>query len=80
MLRVATSRFVLGPNIVAVSAAVFLMALGENLWKRFVPKYLEGLGPRSPRSASAEPARTASTAPISIGDGSETVTGGVALS
>jgi MFS family permease len=31
-------------NIVAVSAAVFLLALGENLWKRFVPKYLEALG------------------------------------
>src|SRR4051812_31675000 len=27
-----------------VYAAVFLMALGENLWKRFVPKYLEALG------------------------------------
>jgi MFS family permease len=31
-------------NVVAVSAAVFLLALGENLWKRFVPKYLEALG------------------------------------
>jgi MFS family permease len=31
-------------NIVAVSAAVFLLALGENLWKRFLPKYLEALG------------------------------------
>jgi MHS family alpha-ketoglutarate permease-like MFS transporter len=34
----------LEPNIVAMSAAVFLMAAGENLWKRFVPKYLEALG------------------------------------
>src|SRR5215510_1117635 len=34
----------LPPNIVAMSAAVFLMAAGENLWKRFVPKYLEALG------------------------------------
>ena len=31
-------------NIVAVSGAVFLLALGENLWKRFIPKYLEALG------------------------------------
>ena len=31
-------------NIVAVSVAMFLMASGENLWKRFVPKYLEALG------------------------------------
>ena len=31
-------------NIVAVSIAIFLLALGENLWKRFVPKYLETLG------------------------------------
>ena len=31
-------------NIVAVSGAVFLLAIGENLWKRFIPKYLEALG------------------------------------
>jgi len=31
-------------NIVAVSIAAFLLALGENLWKRFLPKYLETLG------------------------------------
>jgi len=31
-------------NIVAVSVAMFLLALGENLWKRFLPKYLEMLG------------------------------------
>jgi MFS family permease len=31
-------------NVVAVSVAVFLLALGENLWKRFLPKYLEILG------------------------------------
>src|SRR5262249_51917964 len=31
-------------NIVAVSLAMFLLALGENLWKRFLPKYLEVLG------------------------------------
>jgi MFS family permease len=44
MERLTTRRAALEPNIVAVSAAVFLMALGENLWKRFVPKYLEALG------------------------------------
>jgi MFS family permease len=37
-------RFGLGRNIIAVSGAVFLLALGENLWKRFIPKYLEALG------------------------------------
>lgn len=37
-------RLALEPNIVAVSAAMFLMGLGENLWRRFLPKYLELLG------------------------------------
>jgi MFS family permease len=36
--------FGLDRNIVAVSVAIFLMELGEELWKRFVPKYLETLG------------------------------------
>lgn len=31
-------------NTLAVVAAMFLMALGENLWRRFLPKYLEALG------------------------------------
>jgi MFS family permease len=31
-------------NTLAVVAAMFLMALGENLWRRFLPKYLEDLG------------------------------------
>ena len=31
-------------NIVAVSVAMFLLALGENLWRRFLPKYLQILG------------------------------------
>ena len=31
-------------NTTAVVAAMFLMALGENLWRRFIPKYLEALG------------------------------------
>lgn len=34
----------LHPNIIAVSASMFLMGLGENLWRRFLPKYLEVLG------------------------------------
>lgn len=34
----------LEPNVVAVSAAMFLLGLGENLWRRFLPKYLEALG------------------------------------
>lgn len=34
----------LEPNIVAVSAAMFFMGLGENLWRRFLPKYLQLLG------------------------------------
>ncbi|MGH7630441.1 MAG: MFS transporter [Gemmatimonadales bacterium] len=31
-------------NTTAVVGAMFLMALGENLWRRFIPKYLEALG------------------------------------
>jgi MFS family permease len=31
-------------NTMAVVGAMFLMALGENLWRRFLPKYLEALG------------------------------------
>lgn len=31
-------------NVVAASGAVFLLALGEELWKKFLPKYLELLG------------------------------------
>ena len=31
-------------NVLAISAATCLLALGENLWKRFLPKYLEALG------------------------------------
>ena len=36
--------FALERNVAAASAAVFLMSLGEELWKRFVPKYLSALG------------------------------------
>ena len=31
-------------NTTAVVGAMFLMALGENLWRRFIPKFLEALG------------------------------------
>lgn len=31
-------------NIVAASSAVFLLGMGEELWKKFLPKYLESLG------------------------------------
>jgi MFS family permease len=34
----------LEPNIVAASLAVFLLGMGEELWKKFLPKYLEALG------------------------------------
>src|SRR5215207_10152577 len=31
-------------NVLAASAAVFLLFLGEELWKKFLPRYLEALG------------------------------------
>lgn len=31
-------------NVIAASGAVFLVGLGEELWKKFLPKYLESLG------------------------------------
>ncbi len=31
-------------NIIAASSAVFLLGMGEELWKKFLPKYLEALG------------------------------------
>lgn len=36
--------FSLERNVVAASAAVFLIFLGEELWKKFLPRYLEALG------------------------------------
>lgn len=39
-----TDAFGLERNVIAVSIAMFLLGLGENLWKRFLPKYLEALG------------------------------------
>ena len=34
-------------NVAIASAAVFLLGLGEELWKKFLPKYLEYLGASS---------------------------------
>lgn len=31
-------------NVAAASSTVFLLGLGEELWKKFLPKYLEALG------------------------------------
>jgi MFS family permease len=31
-------------NVAAASVAVFLVGLGEELWKKFLPKYMESLG------------------------------------
>jgi MFS family permease len=31
-------------NVLAVAGAMFLLSFGEELWKRFIPKYLEALG------------------------------------
>ncbi len=38
----------LEPNVSIASAAVFLIGLGEELWKKFLPKYLEALGASTP--------------------------------
>ena len=35
-------------NIAIASAAVFLIGIGEELWKKFLPKYLEALGASTP--------------------------------
>src|SRR5207253_4157901 len=40
----AREFFGLTPEIVAVSTSMFLLGCGENLWRRFLPKYLEALG------------------------------------
>jgi len=40
----AAARLGLERNTGAAAGAMFLMALGENLWSRFLPKYLEALG------------------------------------
>ena len=35
-------------NVVAASSAVFLFSMGEELWQKFLPKYLELLGAGTP--------------------------------
>lgn len=40
----AVQAFGLTPEIVTVSTAMFVMGFGENLWRRFLPKYLQSLG------------------------------------
>lgn len=35
-------------NVSIASAAVFLLGFGEELWKKFLPKYLEALGASTP--------------------------------
>src|SRR3989442_4606040 len=35
-------------NVVAASGAVFLLGFGEELWKKFLPKYLQALGASIP--------------------------------
>jgi MFS family permease len=44
VFRRLTEFFALERNVAAAAAAMFLMGLGEELWKRFVPKYLAVLG------------------------------------
>ena len=41
-------RFALDGNLAAVACAVFLMGLGEELWRSFVPRYLQALGASIP--------------------------------
>lgn len=31
-------------NVVLISAVAFLLGMGEDLWKKFLPKYMEALG------------------------------------
>ena len=47
--RSAISEFLsLERNVAVASGAVFLLGLGEELWKKFLPKYLEALGASIP--------------------------------
>lgn len=44
----AVDYFALEHNVTIASAAVFLLGFGEELWKKFLPKYLEALGASTP--------------------------------
>ena len=46
-LRVA-DYLALEHNVTIASAAVFVIGFGEELWKKFLPKYLEALGATTP--------------------------------
>ena len=51
-------------NVSIASAAVFLLGLGEELWKKFLPKYLEALGASTPVIGSSERPKISSTPSI----------------
>mgnify|MGYP003286532603 CR=1 FL=1 len=44
----AADYLALEHNVTIASAAVFLLGFGEELWKKFLPKYLEVLGATTP--------------------------------
>lgn len=44
----AADYLALEHNVTIASTAVFLLGFGEELWKRFLPKYLEALGASAP--------------------------------
>jgi MFS family permease len=44
----AADYLALEHNVTIASAAVFLLGFGEELWKKFLPKYLEALGGTTP--------------------------------
>ncbi len=47
--RVRAADFLsLERNVTVASSAVFLLGLGEELWKKFLPKYMEALGAGAP--------------------------------
>ncbi|HEV8587538.1 MAG TPA: MFS transporter [Pyrinomonadaceae bacterium] len=47
--RRSTANFLsLERNVTAASGAIFLLGFGEELWKKFLPKYLEALGASVP--------------------------------
>ncbi|MGQ0760843.1 MAG: MFS transporter [Acidobacteriota bacterium] len=48
-LRARVSDYLgLERNVSLASAAIFILGLGEELWKKFLPKYLEALGASTP--------------------------------
>src|SRR5437763_4216696 len=47
-LRGIANYLSLERNVMAASGAVFLLGFGEELWKKFLPKYLQALGASVP--------------------------------